>query len=89
VPRRKDVYSSLALNICNIIKRPHPYKTKRFRALLSSDFIVSAIPIAIILWACIRACFVHNDCHIFEADSKKISTGMTREQVIQIFECVI
>jgi len=59
-------------------------KTQRFRALWSSDFIVSAIPIAIILGACLRACFVLYPWHIFESDSKKISVGMTREQVIQI-----
>jgi hypothetical protein len=59
------------------------FKTERFWALLSSDFIVSLIPTAIIVWACTRACFVLYVCHIFESDSRKISVGMTQEQVIQ------
>jgi amino acid transporter len=74
---------ALALPILGVLSIRTRFRSQRFRALLSSDFIVSLIPIAIIIWACTSACFIRYPGHVFESDAKKISVGMTREQVIQ------
>ena len=74
---------ALALPILGFLSIRTRFKSQRFRALLSSDFIVSLIPITIIIWACTSACFIRYPGYIFESDASKISVGMTREQVIQ------
>jgi hypothetical protein len=73
----------LALPVLGLLSVRTKCKTQRFRALLSSNFIVSVIPITIIVCACIRACFLRYPGYIFESDARKLSLGMTREQVIQ------
>lgn len=56
----------------------HPW-----RALLSPAFITSFLPSVIILWLFLGACFVRFPGHIFESDSRKVSIGMTKAQVIK------
>jgi len=53
------------------------------RALLSPMFITTVLPVVIILWLVLDACFFRFSGHIFPSDSMKISVGMTRAQVIQ------
>jgi hypothetical protein len=78
-----QLFPALALPILGFLSVRSRFTIQRFRALLSSDFIVSVIPITIIVYACISACFIRYPGHIFESDARRVSVGMTREQVIQ------
>jgi len=53
------------------------------RSLLLSGFLVSLLPAACIVWAFLSAWFVPLPWHVKESDTKRITKGMTKAQVLQ------
>ena len=57
--------------------------TRSDRFVLLSEFLVSLVPAACILWAFLSAWFVPLPCHVYESATKRITKGMTQAQVLQ------